>query len=84
MGAVSDRSWRDVWIALVPTMAGIALLRAAGPALDALIAGRGGGALAGGGCATCRYWMVAGVGLCVGSGVAVAGIIGFVGLIVLT
>ena len=82
MGAVSDRSWRDVWIALVPTMAGIALLRAAGPALDALTLGEAAARSLGVEPRRLQVLMVAGVGLCVGSGVAVAGIIGFVGLIV--
>ncbi len=82
MGAVSDRSWRDVWIALVPTMAGIALLRAAGPALDALTLGEAAARSLGVEPRRLQVLMVAGVGLCVGSGVAVAGIIGFVGLVV--
>lgn len=82
MGAVSDRSWRDVGIALVPTLAGIALLRSAGPALDALTLGEAAARSLGLEPRRLQALMVAGVGLCVGSGVAVAGIIGFVGLIV--
>ncbi len=82
MGAVSDRSWRDVGIALVPTLAGIALLRSAGPALDALTLGEAAARSLGVEPRRLQALMVAGVGLCVGSGVAVAGIIGFVGLIV--
>ena len=82
MGAVSDRSWRDVGLALVPTLAGIALLRMAGPALDALTLGAASARSLGVEPRRLQALMVAGVGLCVGSGVAVAGIIGFVGLIV--
>lgn len=82
MGAVSDRSWRDVGLALVPTLAGIALLRMAGPALDALTLGEAAARSLGVEPRRLQALMVAGVGLCVGSGVAVAGIIGFVGLIV--
>ena len=82
MGAVSDRSWREVGIALVPTLAGIALLRLAGPSLDALTLGEAAARSLGVEPRRLQALMVAGVGLCVGSGVAVAGIIGFVGLIV--
>jgi len=66
----------------VPTLVGIALLRAAGPALDALTLGEAAARSLGVEPRRLQALMVAGVGLCVGSGVAVAGIIGFVGLIV--
>ncbi|MFN5783879.1 MAG: FecCD family ABC transporter permease, partial [Novosphingobium sp.] len=39
MGALTDRSWREVWIAAPLTLAGIAVLRAAGRGLDALTLG---------------------------------------------
>lgn len=82
MGALTDRSWADVWIAAPLTLVGIALLYFAGPALDAMMLGEKAGRSLGVWPALLQALLVAGVGLTVGSGVAVAGIIGFVGLIV--
>ncbi|MCB5424171.1 iron ABC transporter permease [Altererythrobacter sp. CC-YST694] len=82
MGALTDRSWQDVWIAAPLTIAGITLLRAAGPSLDALTLGDAAACSLGVDPARLRGLLVLGVGLTVGSGVAVAGIVGFVGLIV--
>jgi iron complex transport system permease protein len=39
MGALTDRGWPDVWLAAPLTLAGVVLLRLAGPALDALTLG---------------------------------------------
>src|SRR5690606_37133189 len=39
MGALTDRGWTDVWLAAPLTLAGIALLVLASPALDALTLG---------------------------------------------
>ncbi len=82
MGALTDRSWADVWIAAPLTLVGIALLRLAGPSLDALTLGEAAARSLGVNPARLQLLLVAGVGLTVGSGVAVAGIVGFVGLIV--
>ncbi|OJW68366.1 MAG: ABC transporter permease [Sphingomonadales bacterium 63-6] len=82
MGALTDRSWEDVWIAAPLTLAGITLLRAAGPSLDALTLGDAAARSLGVDPARLQALLVLGVGLTVGSGVAVAGIVGFVGLIV--
>lgn len=82
MGALTDRSWEDVWIAAPLTIAGITLLRAAGPSLDALTLGDAAARSLGVDPARLQALLVVGVGLTVGSGVAVAGIVGFVGLIV--
>jgi iron complex transport system permease protein len=82
MGALTDRSWREVWIALPLTGAGIACLAMAARDLDALILGEAAARSLGMEPRRLQGWLVAGVGLTVGSGVAVAGIIGFVGLIV--
>ena len=82
MGAVADRSWRDVWIAAPLTLAGIALLTAAGRGLDALTLGEAAARSLGVEPRRLQALLIAGIGLTVGAGVAVAGIIGFVGLIV--
>ncbi len=82
MGAVADRSWRDVWIAVPPTLAGVAVLRFAGRGLDALTLGEEAARSLGVSPGRLQALMIVGVGLTVGAGVAVAGIIGFVGLIV--
>jgi iron complex transport system permease protein len=81
-GAVADRSWRDVAIAAPPTLLGIVLLRAAGPGLDALTLGEAAARSLGVRPGRLQALLVAGIGLAVGAGVAVAGIIGFVGLVV--
>ena len=82
MGALTDRSWREVWIAAPLTLAGIVLLRAAGRGLDALILGEAAARSLGLDPRRLQLLLVLGVGLTVGGGVAVAGIIGFVGLMV--
>ena len=82
MGALTDRGWREVWIAAPLTLAGLAFLRAAGPSLDALTLGEEAARSLGVSPARLTASIVAGVGLTVGAGVAVAGIIGFVGLVV--
>ena len=82
MGALSDRSWRDVWIAAPPTLLGLVLLQRAGRDLDALTLGEEAARTLGVEPARLQATMIAGVGLTVGAGVAVAGIIGFVGLMV--
>ncbi|MFN2100336.1 FecCD family ABC transporter permease [Altererythrobacter sp. MF3-039] len=82
MGALTDRGWSDVWIAAPLTLAGIAVLYAAGPALDAMMLGEKAGRSLGVSPGVLMALLIVGTGLTVGSGVAVAGIIGFVGLIV--
>ncbi len=82
MGALTDRSWGDVALAAPLTLAGIGCLLAAGRGLDALVLGEAGARSLGMEPRALQGWLVAGVGLAVGSGVAVAGIVGFVGLIV--
>ncbi len=82
MGAVADRSWREVWIAAPLTLAGLGLLLAAGRSLDALSLGEQAARSLGVDPARLQYLLIAGIGLTVGAGVAVAGIISFVGLIV--
>ncbi len=82
MGALVDRSWRDVWIAAPLTLAGLGFLLAAGRSLDALTLGEAAARSLGVDPARLQALLIAGIGLTVGAGVAVAGIIGFVGLIV--
>ncbi|MBA3054328.1 MAG: iron ABC transporter permease [Sphingomonadales bacterium] len=82
MGALTDRGWHEVWICAPLTLAGLAALRAAGPGLDALILGATAARSLGLDPRRLQALLIAGVGLTVGSGVAVAGIVGFVGLIV--
>ncbi|MDZ4306288.1 iron ABC transporter permease [Allopontixanthobacter sp.] len=82
MGALTDRSWREVWIAAPLTLAGIGCLLMTGRGLDALTLGDAAARSMGMRPGILQAWLIAGVGLTVGSGVAVAGIVGFVGLIV--
>ena len=81
-GALTDRSWNEVWIAAPLTLAGIAVLGFAARSLDALTLGEDAARSMGVDPQRLLLLLVAGVGLTVGAGVAVAGIIGFVGLIV--
>lgn len=81
-GALTDRSWADVWIAAPLILAGIAVLMMAGRALDTLTLGEDAARSMGMEPGRVLMLLVAGIGLTVGAGVAVAGIIGFVGLIV--
>lgn len=82
MGALTDRGWPEVWIAAPLTSAGILLLWLTGRGLDALILGEATARSLGLDPKRLQMLLIGGVGLTVGSGVAVAGIIGFVGLIV--
>ena len=81
-GAITDRSWADVWIAAPLTLAGIGVLAFTARSLDALTLGEEAARSLGMNPRRLLVLLVVGVGLTVGSGVAVAGIIGFVGLIV--
>ena len=82
MGALADRSWQEVWFAAPLTLGGIALLLRAGRSLDALTLGEAAARSLGVDPRHLQWLMIGGVGLTVGAGVAAAGIIGFVGLIV--
>ena len=82
MGALVDRSWDDVRLALIPAVLGMAALLRAAPALDALTLGDSAARSLGVDMARLQWLIVLGVGLTVGGSVAVAGIIGFVGLMV--
>ncbi|WP_454597098.1 FecCD family ABC transporter permease [Qipengyuania sp. SM2507] len=81
-GALTDRGWREVWLAAPLVALGVALLWRAGPALDGLTLGEPVARSLGIDTTRLLWLLVLGVGLTVGASVAVAGIIGFVGLIV--
>ena len=82
MGALMDRSWDDVRIALPVSVLGLAALLWAARSLDALTLGDAAARTLGVNMTRLQWLIVIGVGLTVGSSVAVAGIIGFVGLVV--
>lgn len=81
-GALTDRSWREVMIAAPLTAAGIGVLALAARSLDALTLGEAAARSMGVHPRRLLVLLVIGIGLTVGAGVAVAGIIGFVGLVV--
>ena len=81
-GALTDRSWREVWIAAPLVLLGVAMLWRAGEALDTLTLGEEVARSLGIRSSRLLWMLIVGVGLTVGASVAVAGIIGFVGLIV--
>lgn len=82
MGALADRSWREVGIAAPLTLAGVGVLISAGRGLDALTLGEAAARSLGLEPGRLQARMIVGVGLAVGAAVAVAGVIGFVGLMV--
>ncbi len=82
MGALTDRSWGDVLLALPLIAAGAALLMLTARALDVLTLGSDAARSMGVNLVRLQGLVVVGVALCVGASVATAGVIGFVGLIV--
>ncbi|WP_445192159.1 FecCD family ABC transporter permease [Sphingomonas sp. Tas61C01] len=82
MGALTDRGWSDVTMALPPMVVGAALLLLTARSLDALSLGEAAARTLGVSLGRTRLLVVAGTGLVVGAGVAVTGIVGFVGLVV--
>lgn len=82
LGALTDRSWDDVKLAVPIIAVGIAFLFATGRSLDALTLGEDAARSMGVNVLRLQWFAVLGVGLTVGASVAAAGIIGFVGLIV--
>lgn len=81
LGSLKDRSMVHVLIALPLMLAGAALLFSSGRALDALTLGEESAASLGIDMRRARLFVVLGVALMVGAGTAVAGAIGFVGLV---
>jgi len=82
MGALTDRGWDDVTLALPPMLLGAVLLLLTGRSLDALALGEAAARSLGTRMGRVRLLVVLGTGLVVGAGVAVTGVIGFVGLVV--
>ena len=82
MGALTDRSWNDVWLALPLVALGVTVLARTGPALDALTLGETAARSLGVEPRRLQRAIVLGVALTVGATVATAGVIGFVGLMV--
>ena len=82
MGSLTDRSMEHVWLALPGVAAGAVLLLSARPALDALALGEDAARSMGFGLGWVKFRLVLGSALAVGASVAVAGSIGFVGLVV--
>jgi iron complex transport system permease protein len=82
LGSVTDRSLVHVWLAAPFILAGGLLLLTTGRALDALTLGEEAAQNLGVNLGSLRNRIVAGTALAVGAGTAVAGTIGFVGLVV--
>lgn len=82
MGSLADRSLSHVWLAGPFILAGLALLFGTARALDALTLGEDAAASMGVNVARTRRLAVFGTALAVGAGVAVAGAIGFIGLVI--
>jgi iron complex transport system permease protein len=80
-GALADRSVEEVMLAGPFILAGCALLATLGRAIDALTLGETGARSMGINLDRTRLMLAAGSALAVGAGVAVTGIIGFVGLV---
>ncbi len=82
MGGLQDRTLTHLFLALVPIALGCAVLLRLGPGLDGLSLGEEAAASLGVPVARTLQLAVLGVALAVGAGAAVAGGIGFVGLVV--
>jgi iron complex transport system permease protein len=81
MGSLADRSMTHVWLALPFVGLGAALLLPLGRGLDALTLGEDAARALGTRLTALRLRLVAGVALAVGAATAVAGVVGFVGLV---
>jgi len=82
MGSLADRSMDHVWLCLPLMAVGWGLMLSTARALDALTLGEDTAASLGFHLVSVRLLLVTGAALAVGSGVAVSGAIGFVGLVV--
>jgi iron complex transport system permease protein len=82
LGSLRDRSMSHVWLALPLMIVGWIMLAMTARALDALSLGEEAAASLGVRLSVVRVLVVGGTALCVGAGTAVAGAIGFVGLVV--
>ena len=82
LGSLADRSFDHVWLGLPFTIVGWVLLFTTRRALDAITLGEDTATSLGFRLDQVRLRVVIGAACCVGAGVAVAGAIGFVGLVV--
>ncbi|MBB4084747.1 MULTISPECIES: FecCD family ABC transporter permease [Sphingomonas] len=82
IGALTDRSWDDVKVALPLIAGGIAVLATTARSLDALTLGEAAARSIGVDPRRLQLAVIAGTALTVGASVATAGVIGFVGLMV--
>ncbi|SFI13935.1 FecCD family ABC transporter permease [Albimonas pacifica] len=82
MGSVRDRTFEEVGLAAPFVLAGLALLVASGSALEAMSLGEEAARSLGVALGRARAQVILGVSLAVGATVAVAGVVGFVGLVV--
>ncbi len=82
MGSLADRSMTHVWLVLPFMAVGIAILASLGRGLDALTLGEDAAEALGMAPKGLRLKLVLGTACVVGAGTAVAGAIGFVGLVV--
>jgi len=82
MGSLADRSLTHVWLALPFTLLGWLVLARLGRGLDALTLGEDAAATLGVHLGRLRLLLVLGTACVVGASTAVAGTIGFVGLVV--
>lgn len=82
MGSLTDRSWHHVGIAAPFVLAGMALLATQGRALSALTLGEGAAQSMGFDLTRLRLVVMLGLAATVGASTAVAGAVGFVGLVV--
>lgn len=82
LGSLKDRSMDHFYLSLPFMIAGAVLLLSSGRALDALTLGEDMASTLGFDLRRVRILLIAGTALAVGAGVAVAGVIGFIGLVV--
>lgn len=81
LGSVANRSWSDIGFAAPFWAAGLTLVLMAAPGLRALTLGEEGASGLGANVARIRLLIITGTALLTGASVAVAGIIGFVGIV---
>ena len=82
LGSLSDRSFDQVWVSLPFIALGSVMLLGTGRALDALSLGEDAARSMGVNMGRVRLLVIMGTALSVGAAVSVAGVIGFVGLVV--
>ncbi|MEY4695597.1 MAG: hypothetical protein RIT14_25 [Pseudomonadota bacterium] len=82
MGSLADRSMAQVWLAAPFMLAGAVMILSCGRALDALTLGEDAAQTLGVALGRLRLVLILGTAAAVGASVAVAGAIGFVGLVV--